>query len=190
MSKSSNIHPSTYVAPNAMVYGDVTIGAHSRIMFGAQLIAESSPIIIGDYCIVLENAVIRGTMDNPVKMGNHCLVGPNAHLAGCTLEDEVFIATGAAVFHGASLKRGSEVRVNGVVHLKSVLSANAVVPINWVAVGDPAQLFPSDQHENIWEVQQAMGFNKHVYGLPDDYTGSQMKYITETMSARLNVNDE
>ncbi len=187
--ESPSIHPSAYVAPNAMVYGDVTVGANCCIMFGAQIIAESSPVVIGDYCIVLENAVIRGTQNNPVKIGDHCLVGPNTHLVGCTIEDEVFIATGAAVFHGAQLMKGSEVRINGVVHLKTVLPPHTTVPINWIALGDPAQLFSPDQHEEIWKVQQALGFDQHVYGLPQNFEGSRMQYITKAMWERLGMGD-
>ena len=106
-----------FVAPNAVVCGEVTVGKHVRIMFGAQIIAESSPITLGDYCIVLENAVIRGTGNFPVYIGNNCLIGPNAHLVGCRLEENVFVATGASIFHGALLRKGSEVSINGVVHL-------------------------------------------------------------------------
>jgi carbonic anhydrase/acetyltransferase-like protein (isoleucine patch superfamily) len=62
-------------------------------------------------------------------------------VTGAELEDEVFIATGAAIFHGAHLGRGSEVRVHGTVHLRTRLEPGATVPIGWVAVGDPARIF-------------------------------------------------
>ena len=137
-----SIHSTAYIAPNAVVCGNVEIGRNTRVMFGAQVIAENEKIVIGDNCIILENAVIRGTAGLPVKIGDNCLVGPNAHLAGCTLEDEVFIATGAAVFHGATVRKGAEVRVNGVVHLKTVVPEGRTVPIGWVAVGDPAGISP------------------------------------------------
>jgi carbonic anhydrase/acetyltransferase-like protein (isoleucine patch superfamily) len=84
------------VASNAVVCGDVTIGAGCRIMYGAQIITESGSISIGHECIVMENAVLRRSSRHPLRVGNNCLVGPNAHVVGCTLEDEVFIATGAA----------------------------------------------------------------------------------------------
>ena len=62
-------------------------------------------------------------------------------------------ATGAAIFHGAYLGRGSEVRVHATVHLRTRLEPGAVVPIGWVAVGDPASILPPDRHEEIWAVQ-------------------------------------
>jgi carbonic anhydrase/acetyltransferase-like protein (isoleucine patch superfamily) len=152
--KQPDIDQSSYIAPNALICGDVFIGKNVRIMFGAQIIAENSAIIIGDNCIVLENAVIRGTGNHPVNIGCNCLIGPQSHLAGCTLEDNVFIATGASVFHGALVKKGAEVRINGVVHLKTVVPENKTVPIGWIAVGNPMKLFSPDKHQEIWDIQK------------------------------------
>ena len=120
---SPRIDPTVWVASNAVVCGNVTVGPGCRVMFGAQVIAESGSIAIGRECIIMENAVLRSTARHSLSIGNNCLIGPNAHIVGCTVEDEVFIATGAAVFHAARLGRGSEVRVNGVVHLKTHLPA-------------------------------------------------------------------
>jgi carbonic anhydrase/acetyltransferase-like protein (isoleucine patch superfamily) len=62
--------------------------------------------------------------------------------------------------------RGSEVRVNGVVHVNSRLEPDTTVPIGWVAAGDPAGLFPPEAHEQLWEVQEPMDFPGTVFGLP------------------------
>lgn len=131
--KVPRIHPTAYVAPTATVCGDVTIGEASRVLFGAVIVAEGGPVVIGAHCIVMEHAVVRGTAQHPARIGDHVLVGPHAHLSGCTVEDSVFVATGAAVFNGARLGTRSEVRIHGVVHLRSVLPPDAVVPIGWVA---------------------------------------------------------
>ena len=165
--KIPQIHESVYIAPNATICGDVTIGKNCRVMFGAQIIAENSPIEIGENCIILENAVIRGTKGLPVRLGDNCLVGPNAHLAGCTIENNVFLATGVSIFHGATIKKGSEIRVNGVVHLKTVFPENGTLPIGWVAVGNPMKMFPPDKHEEIWEIQKKSNFPNLVYDLPE-----------------------
>ena len=120
---SPRVDPAAWVAPNAVLCGDVTVGPGCRVLYGAQVIAESGSIVIGRDCIVMENAVLRSSARHPLRIGDHCLVGPNAHVVGCTVEDEVFIATGAAIFHGARLGEGSEVRVHGVVHVASHLAA-------------------------------------------------------------------
>lgn len=187
---SPRIDPTAWVAPNAVICGDVAVGPRCRIMHGAQVIAESGSITIGRECIVMENAVLRSSVRHPLVIGNNCLIGPHAHVVGCTVADEVFIATGAAIFHSAHLGKGSEVRVNGVVHLKSDLAAGATVPIGWVAVGNPARIFPPGEHEQIWEIQEPLNFPLTVYGF--DRSESSMKKITRRLSEALgsHVSDE
>ncbi|CAN5854577.1 hypothetical protein BH10CHL1_BH10CHL1_33820 [soil metagenome] len=177
------IHPTAYVAPTATVCGQVTLGPACRILHGAQVIAEGGSIELGEACIILENAVIRSTARHATVIGNFCLVGPNAHLVGCLVEDEVFIATGAAIFHGARLGKGSEVRINAVVHLRSHLPAGAFVPIGWVAVGDPIQILSPDQHDKIWELQQPLNFPGFVYGI--ERAELTMEKLTRGLAATL-----
>lgn len=187
LDKEPDIDTTAFIAPNSVICGNVKIGKNVRVMFGAQIIAESSPITIGDNCIILENAVIRGTDKFPVSIGNNCLIGPNAHLAGCTVEDNVFIATGASVFHGSILRTGSEVRINGVVHLKTELPKDTAVPINWIAVGNPARILPPDKHDEIWAVQKPLNFPLTVYGVdrPNSGEPNNMTNICKVMSDRL-----
>jgi len=152
-------------------------------MFGAQVIAESGSIHIGRECIVMENAVLRSSAAHPLTIGRNCLVGPNAHVVGSTIEAEVFLATGSAVFHGSHLGAGSEVRVNGVVHLKTRLPPGTTVPIGWVAVGDPAQLFAASEHDAIWKIQEPLNFPLTVYGF--DRGDATMTRITQRLSETL-----
>lgn len=187
---SPRIDSTAWVAPNAVICGNVTVGPGCRIMFGAQVIAESGSIAIGRECIIMENAGLRSSARHPLSIGNNCLVGPNAHVIGCTVEDEVFIGTGAAIFHSAQLGKSSEVRVNGVVHLKSFLAAGETVPIGWVAVGNPAQIFPPSEYEQIWEIQKPLNFPLTVYGF--DRSEASMEKITRRLSEALgsHVSDE
>jgi carbonic anhydrase/acetyltransferase-like protein (isoleucine patch superfamily) len=183
LGKSPVIDPSAYIAPNAVVCGDVTVGPGSRIMFGAQVIAESGSIRIGSECIVMENAVLRSSAAHGLSLGDNCLVGPNAHVAGSTVEEEVFLATGCAVFHGSHIGRGAEVRINGVVHLRTRLAPGATVPIGWVAVGDPARILPASEHEAIWKVQEPLNFPLTVYGF--ERSEASMVNITRRLSQML-----
>jgi len=187
---SPRIHTEAYVAPNAFICGNVAVGPGCRILFGAQVIAESGSIIIGSECIVMENAALRSSERHRLSIGNNCLIGPNAHVVGCTLEDEVFVATGATIFHSAHLGRRCEVRVNGVVHVRSKLAAGEMVPIGWVAVGSPAQILPPHEHEKIWELQEPLNFPLTVYGL--ERSQANMAEITRRLSKALwsHANDE
>lgn len=165
LGKRPHIDPTAFVAPSATVCGDVSIGSHTCIMHGASVVAEGGTIEIGEYCIVLENAVVRSTARHSATIAKHTLIGPNAHVVGCTVEECVFIATGAAVFHGAHIETRCEVRVNGVVHTRTRLPRDTTVPIGWVAVGDPAAVLPPDQHKKIWSLQEPLNFPKTVYGV-------------------------
>lgn len=159
------VHPTAYVAPTAVVCGDVRVGPHCRVLFGTALSAEGGPVELGEQCIIMENAVLRGTPRDPLRLGHNVLIGPRAYLTGCNVEDNVFLATGTTVFNGAHIGARSEVRVNAVVHLRTHLPPDTTVPIGWIAVGDPAQLFPPDQHERLWQVQRELDFPGYVFGL-------------------------
>jgi carbonic anhydrase/acetyltransferase-like protein (isoleucine patch superfamily) len=183
--KRPRIDPSAWVAPDATVCGDVTIGPGARILHGARVIGEGGGAIrIGRNCIVMENAVVRASQHHPCTISDHCLIGPSAHVTGAVLEDEVFVATAAAVFHGARLGRGSEVRVHATVHLRTRLEPGAVVPIGWVAVGDPAHILPPDRHEEIWAVQGPLNFPLWVYGF-ERGTPQLMVQVTSRLSEAL-----
>ena len=148
--KQPRIDPAAWIAPDATICGDVEIGAGARVMHGARIVGEAGGAIrIGRNTIVMENAVVRAGPRHPCSIGDHCLIGPNAHVVGATIEEQCFVATGAAIFHGAQLGKGSEVRINGVVHLKTRLEPGSSVPIGWVAVGDPARILSPDQHDEI-----------------------------------------
>ena len=163
--REPQVHETAYIAPTAVVCGNVSIGAQCRIMFGAAIVAEGGKVTLGDHCIVMENAVIRSSSRHTVKIGNHVLIGPRAYLTGCTVEDDVFLATGSTIFNGARIGTRAEVRINGTVHLKSNVPPDATVPIVWIAVGDPAEMHPPSEHDEIWKVQDPLDFPGTVFGL-------------------------
>lgn len=163
--KKPDIAASAYVSPAAVIRGDVTIGDGSVVLSGAVITAEGGAVEIGSDCVVMEHAVLRGTPRHPLAVGHRVLVGPHAHLTGCRVESDCFIATGATVFNGAYLGAGTEVRVNGVVHVNSRLPAASVVPIGWVGVGDPAELLPPSEHEKIWGIQKTLDFPGTVFNM-------------------------
>ena len=172
------IHPDAVIAPTAVISGDVEIGADCQVLHGAVITAEGGPITLGAHVIVMENALVRASAANAVHVGAHSLVGPMASVSGATIGDEVFLATGTRVFNGARIGDRSEVRINAVVHLRSVLPPQTVVPIGWVAVGDPLQILPPDRHEEIWEAQKELDFPGYVFGIDRD-TPDLMVQLTE-----------
>ena len=77
---SPRLAESAYVAPNAVLCGDVAVGEDARILFGAVLTAEGGRVEIGARSIVMENALVRGRRGHPATLGAHVLVGPHAHV--------------------------------------------------------------------------------------------------------------
>jgi carbonic anhydrase/acetyltransferase-like protein (isoleucine patch superfamily) len=164
-----SVHPEAYVAPTAVLSGEVRVGPGSCIMHGAVLAAEGGPVEVGANCVIMENAVLRGTPQHPLIIGDHVLAGPHSHLTGCGIADEVFIATGARVFTGAQMGRASSVALGGTVHIGCVVPPLARVPIGWVAVGEPARMYPPGEAEAIRAGLDEVGggFLPFVFGIDE-----------------------
>ncbi|WP_447589280.1 gamma carbonic anhydrase family protein [Microbacterium lacticum] len=178
------IHPGAVVAPTAVISGDVTIGDGCQVLHGAVLTAEGSPIVIGEHVIVMENALIRASAVHPVRIGSHVLVGPMASISGATIDDDVYLATGSRVVNGARIGVGSLVRMGAVVHLKTTLPPGTVVPLGWVAIGDPMQLLPAAEAEAISAAREELDFPGFVFGL-DRSAPDYMAQLTERYGAAL-----
>jgi carbonic anhydrase/acetyltransferase-like protein (isoleucine patch superfamily) len=181
---SPRIHPTAVVSPTAVLSGDVQIGADCQVLHGAVITAEGGPITLGENVIVMENALIRASASHAVHIGAHTLVGPMASISGATIGEEVFLATGTRIFNGARIGDRCEVRINAVVHLRTELPAETVVPIGWVAVGDPLQILAPERHEQIWEAQKELDFPGYIFGIDRD-TPDLMVQLTERYARSL-----
>ena len=158
------VHPSAYVAPTAVLCGDVRVGAAARILFNAVVTAENGSVELGERVVVMEHALVRGRAAHPVVIERDVLIGPHAPVNGARIGAEAFIATGAALFPGAAVGSRAEVRINAVVHVNSTIPDGGLVPIGWVAVGD--EVLPPDRHDDIWAIQRELDFADTVYGEP------------------------
>jgi carbonic anhydrase/acetyltransferase-like protein (isoleucine patch superfamily) len=163
------VHPEAYVAPTAVLSGQVSVGAHSCIMHGAVLAAEGGPVRVGSHCVIMENAVLRGTARHPLVIGDDVLAGPHAQLTGAGVADEVFIAAGAMVFNGAHLGRAATVAPGAVVHVGAIVAPQARIPAGWIAAGDPARAYPPGQATAIQAGldQAGWGFLPYIFGADD-----------------------
>jgi carbonic anhydrase/acetyltransferase-like protein (isoleucine patch superfamily) len=175
--KTPAVHPEAYVAPTAVLSGEVRVGPGSCVLHGAALTADGGPVEIGANCVIMEHAVLRGTRPHPLVLGDHVLVGPHSYLTGCQIADEVFIATGAMIFNGARMGRASSVALGGAVHINCAVPGGMRIPIGWVAVGDPAGMYPPGDAEPIRAgLTEAGGFLPFVFGTdPAAGRGEQMR---------------
>jgi carbonic anhydrase/acetyltransferase-like protein (isoleucine patch superfamily) len=121
----------------------------------------------------MENALIRARAAHSVVIGDDVLIGPHAHVNGARIGAGAFIATGAGLFPGATIGAGAEVRIRGVVQVNTALPDGGMVPIGWVAVGDPATVLPPDRHDEIWAIQRELDFPGTVYGVSRDASATE-----------------
>src|SRR5215813_10929864 len=95
--RTSVVHESAYVAPTAVLCGDVVVGPDARVLFGAVVTGEDGRVEIGARCVVMENALVRARAGHPVVLGDDVLVGPHAHGNGAIVGEGSFLATGSSV---------------------------------------------------------------------------------------------
>jgi gamma-carbonic anhydrase len=163
--KSPKVAESAYIAPTAVLAGDVTVGPHSRVLFGAVITAEGGPVEIGSNCVIMENAVIRGVPKQETRIGDHVLIGPHAHLTGCVVEGDTRIATGAVVFNGARIEMGAYVEFNAVVYVNTVIPGGVAVPMGWFAGGRPAELVAPGDWDRIQAIMGPLDYPGTVFGV-------------------------
>ncbi len=182
-----DIDNSAFVAPNATLVGQVRIGPHSRVMYGATLDSEGSRIEVGEYSIICENAVLRATAitvdENPVLVSDHVFISPHTTLLGCKIERCSYIATGATILHGAIVQEGAVVAVGGLVHAKTVIPSGFFVPPYMIAIGSPVRLYSPNDRE-LPQAIKANEFSKRAFGVDTGWGDLIEKYarVTETRS--------
>jgi carbonic anhydrase/acetyltransferase-like protein (isoleucine patch superfamily) len=130
--KNPRIHPEAYVHPDAVVIGDVTIGAESTVWPGAVLRGDYGTITIGARTSVQDGTVIHATAQVSTTVGDGCVIGHLAHLEGCVLENDCLVGSGSVVLHRAVIGYGATVGANAVV------TNDMTVPAEALAVGVPA----------------------------------------------------
>jgi carbonic anhydrase/acetyltransferase-like protein (isoleucine patch superfamily) len=97
------IHPDAWVAPTAVLIGNVVIGAGANIWFGAVLRGDNEQILIGQGTNVQENAVLHTDMGYPLVIGENCTIGHQAMLHGCTIGNTSLIGMGATLLNGVQV---------------------------------------------------------------------------------------
>ena len=128
------IDPEAFVHPEAIVIGNVTIGADSSVWPTAVLRGDFGEITIGSGTSIQDGTVIHAGPGFPTIIGNGCVVGHLTHLEGCTLEDDALAGSCSVVLHHAVVGVGATVGANAVV------PNNMVIPPGALAIGVPAKV--------------------------------------------------
>jgi carbonic anhydrase/acetyltransferase-like protein (isoleucine patch superfamily) len=112
---SPTIGTDVFLAPTAVLVGDVRVGDRANIWFGAVLRGDTSHIEIGQESSIQDNVVIHCASDLPTVIGNRVTMGHAALLEGCVIEDEALIGMGAIVLQHARVGSGAMVAAGTVV---------------------------------------------------------------------------
>jgi carbonic anhydrase/acetyltransferase-like protein (isoleucine patch superfamily) len=123
-----------YIAPNATIVGNVTMGANCSVWFNAVIRGDVNSIIIGDYCNIQDGAVIHATyLKASTTIGNYVSVGHNALVHGCILHDHVLIGMGAIVMDMAVVEPYC------IIGAGAVVLENTICESGYIYAGTPAK---------------------------------------------------
>ncbi len=124
---------SNWLAPDATLIGNVSVGRSVSIWFGAVLRCDNEAIVIGEGSNVQEHTVMHTDIGFPLTVGRGCTIGHRAILHGCTIGDNSLVGMGAIVLNGVRIGR------NSLVGAGALVTENKEFPDNSLIVGSPAK---------------------------------------------------
>ena len=145
-----------YIAPNATLVGDLDLGKHVNIWYGAVLRGDHGRITLGEGTNVQDNAVIH----DETTVGKYCTIGHSAILHGCTVADDCVVGMGAIVLNGAVLER------HCIVGAGAVVTGKTHAPEGSMLLGNPAKVARQLTPEHIEYIHADA---KHYQELAEKY---------------------
>lgn len=134
LSKTPDVAQANWVAANATLVGDVTLGPKSSVFYGAVLRGDIARIVVGEGTNIQDNAIVHLADDLDAIIGAWCTVGHGAIIHACTIEDECLIGMGATVLDGARIGARS------IVGAGAVVTPRTIVPPGSMVLGAPAKV--------------------------------------------------
>lgn len=154
------VDPSAFLAPGAVVLGDVTIGPEATIWFNAVLRGDTEAIRVGAGSNVQDGSVLHADPGFPCLVGERVTIGHAAIVHGAIVEDDTLIGMRAVVMNGAKIGHGSLVGVGAVV------TEGTVIPPGSVVLGLPAKVLRSVTDADIARIRHAA---EHYIAAGKDY---------------------
>ena len=137
------IHPTAWVAANATVLGEVSLGEEASIWYGAVLRGDINRIAIGSRSNIQDGAIVHVSDDFPALLGELVTVGHAAIIHACTISDEVLVGMGAIVLDGA------EIGARSILGAQTLGTSGMKIPPGSLVLGSPGkvvrQLAPKEQ---------------------------------------------
>jgi carbonic anhydrase/acetyltransferase-like protein (isoleucine patch superfamily) len=123
-----------FIAKTATVIGDVTLGAHSSVWYGAVLRGDINRIVVGHHSNVQDNAVLHLADDLPCVLGNWVTVGHGAVVHACKVGDEVLVGMASVILDGAVIGKQS------IIGAKALVTQGTRIPPGSLVLGAPARV--------------------------------------------------
>ena len=120
-----------WVAPNAVIIGDVTLEKNTSIWFNATLRGDIENIYIGEGSNVQDSCVLHTDPGYPLKIGKNVTVGHLVMLHGCSIDDNSLIGIGAVLLNGSKIGK------NCLIGARALITENKEIPDNSLVVGSP-----------------------------------------------------
>lgn len=159
--REPRLGPRTFIAPGAVVVGDVETGEDVSIWFGSVVRGDVNFIRIGDKTNVQDGTIIHVTHEtHPTVLGAGVVVGHQAVLHGCTIEDGALVGIGARVLDGAVVEAGAQVGAGAIV------TPGHRVPAGHLALGIPARV-----HRELSDEEKA-----NIVAIRDRYVALKDRY--------------
>ncbi len=143
------IAATAFVAPTAVLIGDVEVGEESSVWFGTVLRGDNGPIRIGARTSIQDNSVVHVSPGHQTIIGDDCTIGHCAVLEDCTIANGTLIGSNAVVLNEAVVGEKS------LVGAGSVVAAKAQIPAAVVAVGAPAHVKKPLEGDAVWWIEHA-----------------------------------
>ena len=133
--KSPLVHPTAFIADNAMVIGDVEIGEDSSVWFGSVVRGDVNYIRIGARTNIQDHTIIHvNTGTHPTILEDEITVGHRVTLHGCYVESGCLVGIGSIVLDGARIGR------NSLIAAGSLVTPNTEIPPQSLVMGAPAKI--------------------------------------------------
>ncbi len=132
-----------YLAQTAVVLGDVRLGDHSSVWYGAVARGDINRIEVGHHSNVQDNAVLHVDDETPCIVGNWVTIGHGAIVHGCTVGDECLIGMGATILDGAVIGEQSIIGANALITQRTQIPSRSLV------LGAPAKVARPLKDEEI-----------------------------------------
>ncbi len=146
--KNPMIAENVFIAPGAVVCGDVTLMEHVNIWFQAVVRAEAGSIVIGSGSNIQDGCVIHVDQGADVTVGSQVTIGHNAIIHGCSIGDNSLIGMGAIIMNHAVIGK------NCIVAAGAVVTQHTQIPDNSLIMGSPANIKRAVTAEEIAHNQQ------------------------------------